>query len=74
MNILLKGYKKKRIVLIYQSMVVPLWQSNYDDEISYTTVFEFPSETRWPEMRQKWIQCIHQKDWIPSKCNVVVRV
>lgn len=55
-------------------MVVPLWQSNYDDEISYTTVFEFPSETRWHEMSQKWIQCIHQKDWIPSKCNVVVRV
>lgn len=42
-------------------MVVPLCQSNYDDEISYTTVFEFPSETRWPEMRQKWIQFIHQK-------------
>ncbi|BFZ14269.1 hypothetical protein BsWGS_17308 [Bradybaena similaris] len=50
---------------------VPLCRSNYDDETVYTTVFKFPSETRRPEMRRKWIQCIHRKDWTPSKRSVV---
>ena len=49
---------------------VPACKSNYKCEV-YTTVFQFPSQTRNPALWEKWIRSIPRKDWVPTKRTVV---
>lgn len=53
---------------------VPECRSNYSSILRdepYTSVFRFPSESHRPGVRQKWIQFINRKGWVPTKRSVV---
>ena len=51
--------------------VVPGCKSNYDSNSVKVSSFAFPKDL---QLKQKWINAMHRKDWQPTSCSSVCSI